>query len=98
MSESSAEAVVSEFRFGKFGLLLRKLRTEAGVSQDGLAERAGISAKTVGALEQGARRAAHDDTIHPQPSATLCFVQRSILAPVGPNGPMKRPKAMYRRR
>jgi predicted ATPase/DNA-binding XRE family transcriptional regulator len=65
MSEPSAEVgSVSEIRSPKFGLLLRKLRTEAGLSQDGLAERAGISAKTIGALEQGVRRAAHDDTIH----------------------------------
>jgi predicted ATPase/tetratricopeptide (TPR) repeat protein/DNA-binding XRE family transcriptional regulator len=39
------------------------MRTNAGLSQDGLAERAGISAKTVGALEQGTRRAPHDDTL-----------------------------------
>jgi predicted ATPase/DNA-binding XRE family transcriptional regulator len=52
-----------ERRSPKFGLLLRRLRIEAGLSQDGLAERAGISAKTVGALEQGVRRAAHDDTV-----------------------------------
>ena len=47
----------------EFGLLLRTLRAGEGLSQDGLAERAGISPKTIGALEQGVRRAAHDDTI-----------------------------------
>lgn len=62
MRESSPGA--RESRSPEFGSLLRKLRSSAGLSQDGLAERAGISSKTIGALEQGARRAAHDDTIH----------------------------------
>lgn len=66
MPDASPERspTAAETRTLKFGQLLRTLRTGAGLSQDGLAERAGISAKTVGALEQGARRAGHDDTIH----------------------------------
>jgi predicted ATPase/DNA-binding XRE family transcriptional regulator len=58
-----SESAAGEPRRERFGLILRKLRIDAGLSQDGLAERARISAKTIGALEQGARRAPHDDTI-----------------------------------
>ena len=38
-----------------FGALLRRLRTAAGLSQEALAERAGLSAGAVAALEQGRR-------------------------------------------
>ena len=41
---------------GVFGEYLRRLRLEAGLSQDALAERAGISADAVAALERGRRR------------------------------------------
>lgn len=46
-----------------FGALLRRLRIEAGLSQEALAERARISAKAVGALETGARRAPYRETV-----------------------------------
>ena len=45
-----------------FGDLLRSHRLRAGLSQEGLAERAGISAKAIGAIEQGARRAPYRHT------------------------------------
>ena len=41
---------------GVFGEYLRRLRLEAGLSQDALAERAGISADAVASLERGRRR------------------------------------------
>ena len=41
---------------GGFGPLLRRLRMEAGLTQEQLAERAQLSARGLGYLEQGARR------------------------------------------
>jgi predicted ATPase/transcriptional regulator with XRE-family HTH domain len=46
-----------------FGALLRRYRLAAGLSQEGLAERAGMSANAVGALERGHRRSPHFETI-----------------------------------
>jgi predicted ATPase/transcriptional regulator with XRE-family HTH domain len=43
-----------------FGALLRRYREAAGLSQEDLAERAGLTAKGIGALERGERQ-------HPQP-------------------------------
>jgi predicted ATPase/DNA-binding XRE family transcriptional regulator len=45
-----------------FGDLLRTYRLRAGLSQEALAERAGISAKAIGAIEQGTRRAPYRHT------------------------------------
>jgi predicted ATPase/DNA-binding CsgD family transcriptional regulator/transcriptional regulator with XRE-family HTH domain len=44
-----------------FGALLRRSRQEAGLSQEELAERAGMSSKAIGALERGDRQ-------HPYPA------------------------------
>jgi predicted ATPase/transcriptional regulator with XRE-family HTH domain len=46
-----------------FGELLRDHRRSAGYSQEALAERAGLSAGAVSALEQGLRRAPYRDTV-----------------------------------
>ena len=46
-----------------FGALLRHLRVAAGLSQEALAERARISAKAIGSLEVGARRAPYRETV-----------------------------------
>jgi predicted ATPase/transcriptional regulator with XRE-family HTH domain len=46
-----------------FGVLLRRLRLAAGLSQEALAERAHISAKAVGSLELGTRRAPYRETV-----------------------------------
>lgn len=48
---------------GSFGGLLRQFRMAAGFSQEHLAERAHISVEAVSALERGARRAPHRETI-----------------------------------
>src|SRR3954451_19802590 len=45
-----------------FAGLLRKLRTEARLTQEELAEAAGLSPRTVSDLERGIHRAAHKDT------------------------------------
>jgi transcriptional regulator with XRE-family HTH domain len=46
-----------------FGDLLRRHRLACGVSQEVLAERAGLSASAIGALERGARRAPYRETV-----------------------------------
>src|SRR5690348_5776924 len=46
-----------------FGTLLKQARLVAGLSQETLAERAGISAMAVSALERGARRRPHLETV-----------------------------------
>lgn len=46
-----------------FGGLLRIFRLKANFSQDGLAERAGLSVRAVSAIEQGARRAPYRHTV-----------------------------------
>ena len=46
-----------------FGALLRRFRIDARVSQEALAERAGISVQAVGALERGNRRAPYRATV-----------------------------------
>ena len=45
-----------------FGAVLRRLRLEAGLTQEELAERAGLSARGVSDLERGVRRRPHPDT------------------------------------
>ena len=52
MAESSA-----------FGTLLRRHRLSAGLSQEQLAERAGLSRRGIADLERGARRSPYPDTI-----------------------------------
>src|SRR5262245_27298517 len=43
--------------------LLKRLRAASGLSQEALAERAGLSVKAVSALEQGTRRRPHPQTL-----------------------------------
>jgi predicted ATPase/transcriptional regulator with XRE-family HTH domain len=45
------------------GALLRRYRLRAGLSQEALAERAGLSPAAIGALEQGQRRRPHPQTV-----------------------------------
>jgi non-specific serine/threonine protein kinase len=47
---------------GGFGPLLRRLRTAAGLTQEALAERAGLSARGVQDLERGVRHSPHAET------------------------------------
>jgi predicted ATPase/DNA-binding XRE family transcriptional regulator len=46
-----------------FGELLKRYRAAANFTQDELAERAGLSAKAISALERGERRTPHKDTL-----------------------------------
>ncbi|MBV9545546.1 MAG: helix-turn-helix domain-containing protein, partial [Chloroflexi bacterium] len=45
-----------------FGRLLRQFRVRAGLSQEALAESAGISASAIAAIEQGVRQRPHPHT------------------------------------
>jgi len=49
---------------GAVGALLRHYRLRAGLSQEALAERAGLSPAAIGALEQGLRRRPHPQTVN----------------------------------
>jgi predicted ATPase/transcriptional regulator with XRE-family HTH domain len=53
---------VGSAREGGLGSALRRLRRAAGMTQEELAERAGISARTVSDIERGLRSAVHGDT------------------------------------
>ena len=48
-----------------FAELLRQLRAEAGLTQEELAEAAGLSPRSVSDLERGIHRTAHKDTAGP---------------------------------
>ncbi|MGW4214373.1 ATP-binding protein [Lentzea sp. NPDC004789] len=48
---------------GSFGALLRHHRLAAALTQEALAEQAGISAQAIGALERGTRRYPHRETL-----------------------------------
>jgi non-specific serine/threonine protein kinase len=80
-----------------FGAELRRRRAAAGLSQDELAERAGLSAKAIGALERGERRRPHARTVDLLAAAlgltreegrALLAERRSVVAlPPGPAAP-----------
>jgi predicted ATPase/DNA-binding XRE family transcriptional regulator len=46
-----------------FGLVLRRLRIDAGLTHEALAERAGLGARTISDLERGVSRAPRPDTL-----------------------------------
>ena len=46
-----------------FGAILKRLRLAAGLTHDGLAERAGLSARAISDLERGVNRAPRRDTL-----------------------------------
>lgn len=51
-------------RVTTLGVLLKHLRTDAGLTQEELAVRAGLSAKQISNLERGVNVAAHSHTLH----------------------------------
>src|ERR1051326_3241773 len=65
-----------------FGVLLRRYRTEAAVSQAELAERAGLSLRGVSDLERGLRRWPHEYTVRRLADALLLDEsgRRTLLA------------------
>jgi predicted ATPase/class 3 adenylate cyclase len=56
------ERVVAGAESHGFGKLLRRYRTAVGLTQEELAEQAGLSVRSVQDLERGVRRAPHPDT------------------------------------
>jgi len=59
---------------GSFGALLRRYRIAAGLTQEALADRAGLSVRGIADLERGARRFPHFHTLR-------CLVEALELAP-----------------
>ncbi len=63
-----------------FGLLLRRYRAAAGLTQDELAERSGLSARGISDLERGARERPHRDTVQMLADALILPAEdRAIL-------------------
>lgn len=79
-----------------FGALLRRLRLEAGLSQEQLAERARISVQAIGAYERGTRRAPHPETLGllaaalNVPDEIRCLMESLADRRRGPKIPMPR--------
>ena len=70
-----------ERRSSRFGELLRRYRQAAGLTQEHLGERAGLSARGISDLERGMRRAPHPVTIEKLGAALgLSASDRSTLA------------------
>ena len=71
-----------------FGQLLRRHRRAAGLTQEALAERAGISHRTVSDLERGLYQRPHRDTVHLLAEALgLPDEERRALVSLGGRGP-----------
>src|SRR5215467_8309043 len=65
---------------GAFGDVLRHLREANGLTQESLAERAGLSARAISALERGVNRVPRHDTLQRLTSAlALTARQREAL-------------------
>jgi predicted ATPase/DNA-binding XRE family transcriptional regulator len=58
-----SRAMTTDESLVPFGERLRRLRVAAGLSQEALAERAGLSAQAIGALETGKRRRPYPNTV-----------------------------------
>jgi len=79
---------------GAFGEQLRQLRLRAGLSQEALAERAGLAAKAIAALERGARRSPYPRTLGLLGEALgLSAAERAALADVASRGAQRRGQA-----
>ena len=55
-------AAVTELPVVSFAELLKRLRTDAGLTQEGLAERASVSPRSISDLERGINKTARQDT------------------------------------
>ncbi len=63
MQETSGTATASRAQPTPFAALLREHRTAAGLTQEELAERAGLTVNAVGQLERGQRRRPYPHTV-----------------------------------
>jgi predicted ATPase/DNA-binding XRE family transcriptional regulator len=80
---------------GGFGPVLRRFRQAAGLTQEELAERSGLTAKAISALERGARRRPYPHTVRALAAALgLDEDARSVLVGAVPAAP--RPAALPR--
>ena len=78
--------------------MLRQLRLRARLTQEGLAERAGVSVATIGALEEGLRRRPYPHTVAALAQAlTLSVDEREALEAVVPLPTEARPLATSER-
>jgi non-specific serine/threonine protein kinase len=87
---------------GSFGALLQRHRLRAGLSQEELAERAGLSRRGLTDLERGARRSPHPGTVRrladalelaePQREALLLAAARSAVSHAGESPPIVPPR------
>src|SRR5579859_5466198 len=72
---------------GRFGVLLQRHRTDAALSQEELAERAGVSRRGIADLERGARRSPHPATVRQLADALkLNDADRAALIAAGHRG------------
>src|SRR3954463_7947394 len=70
-----------------FGELLRRLRVAAGLTQEALAERAGLSARGLSDLERGVRAAPRQDTLDLLVAAlALATAERTALVAAARRG------------
>lgn len=74
----------------EFGVLLRTLREKAGLTQDELAERAGLTGQAVSALERGHRRRPYPNTIRAL-AAALGVDDSARLALIAASGRVREP-------
>ena len=70
-----------------FAELLRRARRAAGLSQEELAERAGLSARGISDLERGVNRAPRRDTLGCWPTRWSCRPTSAALTPAPPAAP-----------
>jgi predicted ATPase/transcriptional regulator with XRE-family HTH domain len=89
-----------------FGALLRRHRLAAGLTQEGLADRAGLSAKAVSDLERDPGRTPRLDTVTlladalalaPEQRADLLGAARPVSVPPGAGGLPQRPRQLVPR-
>ena len=82
--------------YAAFADLLRQHRLAAGLTQEELAERAGLSARGISDLERGARRHPHRETVRLLADALgLSGAARATFAPAAPRSigrPIPRPE------
>ncbi|HEY7029974.1 MAG TPA: tetratricopeptide repeat protein [Thermomicrobiales bacterium] len=81
-----------------FGELLRRYRTEAGLTQEALAERAGLSVRGISDLERGIKQRPHRDTLRMladaldlTPSQRAALVAATAAKPAVTLGPLPLP-------
>jgi predicted ATPase/DNA-binding XRE family transcriptional regulator len=63
LGNAREERVMENVTAASFAALLRRYRVANGLSQEALAERAGLSARAISDLERGARRAPYRETV-----------------------------------